>query len=1247
MSKIKSLVQPPLLVVLALALAPLAGCNQATQAPSASPGRISDAQLMLAKPPNTRAVIVHARGYGTGTITISPSGASCEAYDWGDSAHDSQVCWAFLPIGTPSATINASPTNGSTFTGWGVDGCVGSLSADCVVDLDRDRIVHVGFWPGGTMPRSEFRLRVDVLGFVDGQVTGTFVPSLPGGLGLACQVFDPEDRVNVRRTCSAVVPVGTQVTLAATPLAGGSAFSGWGGNCSGTGTCTVDMDRDLGVTAGFTRSGAGGGGGGGTVSPWTGTWTGAACGGAVLTVTSAGAVAYQDTCGAQGVGTVTSDGTYALSGLGCGGQNFDHQGSWTMVSGTLMHADADLRVSGGPWLPLGGINCDFTRPAVSPPVISSFTASPASITAGQASTLAWNVAGATTLSVDQGVGAVGGSSIVVNPVITTTYRLTATNAGGSSSATVTVTAMAPVHLAYDLYDDWSDSQNPFPGGAWRLYKAPGQLFTTNMNWGLPGADVPGWVDARYPATAHVPIWIRVAPGTSLDAGQMPAGSVMMHGAESGRTGTEFSYVTWTSPHAGLAVVSGGAWNSKTNDRPMTWSLRKNGVEFSRGDMVYADPYSSSNPFLFTLGSGGPGAVQQTVAAGDTLELWIYRTTTSTWANGVGVNLGVDLYTGAQVGSGAGAGTVGVQGGTISNALGAAVTVPAGALDGDIVISFAPTLAAAPPGVVAITPVYQFSPEGLVFSSPVTITLPVPAGVTTAAVYWERPDKSGFECIGGRVDPVTHTITVEVAYLGRGVVGQASPTRTVSGSAMTTYISATSRVSLPTPYFTAPAALVADGAGGVRSIQGVAGTGPAAGTFTITDVPVGEYLLNVGGDYRVTDSSSPNLSVRVGGRPASELTPLTSGTILDVTLSNLAPWQATDWLEFFSTETNSWGFDVGYWWGNPRPAVGNTTAVLSMDLLQLNGSGNPRYQITGSAGHRAYIAQLSSAVSQYGYPYKAMARLVELPSFDLLDGSTASVAGLFVDYAQASSTALDVRFSAWKAAFDQYGPPSATFYYSDDGGQVGVLAQPGQSEDGFYSSNADLLLLEDQTGTDVLTGAMHFGSPVSSPLAGSWGIIGSVRWIQPVFYQLPGTTGPVALYSSIQWSTSLPELERAAIYPPIGMPRSATVAGVPFYAGGSGVGLTPVIAWSAPSFGAVTGYRVNIWELRANASNLTRSYELPALRGFTTPHTSMTIPAGVLQAGRSYVFRIRAFGGAPGVAGLNEGHSSITSGIFTP
>src|SRR5512135_3457964 len=120
------------------------------------------------------------------------------------------------------------------------------------------------------------------------------------------------------------------------------------------------------------------------------------------------------------------------------------------------------------------------------------------------------------------------------------------------------------------------------------------------------------------------------------------------------------------------------------------------------------------------------------------------------------------------GEGGASGTVGTVGGQVAATGGAAVTVPPGALDGDTTVGLVPTSAAPPVGIGAVSALYQFEPDGVVFASPVTVTLPVPAGTATASVYWQRPDKTGFDALGGRVDPVAHTITVDVPHFSQGV-----------------------------------------------------------------------------------------------------------------------------------------------------------------------------------------------------------------------------------------------------------------------------------------------------------------------------------------------------------------------------------------------------------------------------------------------------------------------------------------------
>lgn len=75
-----------------------------------------------------------------------------------------------------------------------------------------------------------------------------------------------------------------------------------------------------------------------------------------------------------------------------------------------------------------------------PPVISSFTATPSSISSGAASTLTWNINGATLITIDPGIGTPASFySQPIYPTETTTYTLTAFNSNGTDNRTVTVT----------------------------------------------------------------------------------------------------------------------------------------------------------------------------------------------------------------------------------------------------------------------------------------------------------------------------------------------------------------------------------------------------------------------------------------------------------------------------------------------------------------------------------------------------------------------------------------------------------------------------------------------------------------------------------------------------------------------------------------------------------------------------------------------------------------------------------------
>ena len=77
-------------------------------------------------------------------------------------------------------------------------------------------------------------------------------------------------------------------------------------------------------------------------------------------------------------------------------------------------------------------------PTGAAPVISSFTASSQSVSAGTPVTLSWTVTNASYLIVSPDIGAVRGTSATVTPSQSTTYTLYATNAYGRTTATVNI-----------------------------------------------------------------------------------------------------------------------------------------------------------------------------------------------------------------------------------------------------------------------------------------------------------------------------------------------------------------------------------------------------------------------------------------------------------------------------------------------------------------------------------------------------------------------------------------------------------------------------------------------------------------------------------------------------------------------------------------------------------------------------------------------------------------------------------------
>jgi hypothetical protein len=591
--------------------------------------------------------------------------------------------------------------------------------------------------------------------------------------------------------------------------------------------------------------------------------------------------------------------------------------------------------------------------------------------------------------------------------------------------------------------------------------------------------------------------------------------------------------------------------------------------------------------------------------------------------------------------------IGVDGGSVTTPAGAVITVPFGALDRPITVTVQTGTAPAPGGVGAVSPLYQFGPEGTVFAKPVTVSLPLPRGVTDASVYWSKlGSTTEFEAIGGTI--ANGFITVETAHFSLAVIGAAAATRVVNGIGMTTWISATARQTLPQDFTTIPVeAVVRDAAGNLVSIPAVPGTGPALGTFTITGVPRGQYTLHAGSRYLVTATSSPDLGNSHGGRP--DVTPLGNhSALLDFDLTNLVPWQADSLLEMFSTEANVWDFGIQRA-ASPSLANGQTAAAFTFNLANASGSGEPPNLIQGSRGDHLYVAQLSNATSGNGLPYLAMSRVIQFPLFDTPVDGTVRLTGAMADVQRAKTTAIDFHSSAFRTQIVSEANPNTQVVCLGCVGTFAVLGQAGTAKDGFYAANSDPLTFTEPNGVDVKTGAMAYGSPATAGLVGSWGEIGLVRWTGRVFYPFPGKLS-ATLVAGFNWTADAATFAAPRVLtPPISFVGDLRIDGDGAFADQTLTSATPTVSWTAPSIGTPTHYSIRAYELFVSPAFARAQTRLVAT--IYTPNTSFQFLPGTLQSRHQYALVVSAVDApaatnAPFRTVLDDAQAFTPTGLLT-
>ncbi|MFA5051675.1 MAG: DNRLRE domain-containing protein [Patescibacteria group bacterium] len=155
---------------------------------------------------------VNKTGNGTGTVNSDVEGIDC-----------GEDCLEDI-YRTTVVTLTATPDVSSNFTEWS-GACTGT--GTCVVTMDDAKNVTANF------AIKRFTLNVTKSGTGTGTVYGS--------------------GINCGSTCSATYNYGTTVNLSQN-VGIQTTFTGWGGDCTGTGSCSVIMDQARNVNAIFTKN---------------------------------------------------------------------------------------------------------------------------------------------------------------------------------------------------------------------------------------------------------------------------------------------------------------------------------------------------------------------------------------------------------------------------------------------------------------------------------------------------------------------------------------------------------------------------------------------------------------------------------------------------------------------------------------------------------------------------------------------------------------------------------------------------------------------------------------------------------------------------------------------------------------------------------------------------------------------------------------------------------------------------------
>jgi hypothetical protein len=377
-----------------------------------------------------------------------------------------------------------------------------------------------------------------------------------------------------------------------------------------------------------------------------------------------------------------------------------------------------------------------------------------------------------------------------------------------------------------------------------------------------------------------------------------------------------------------------------------------------------------------------------------------------------------------------------------------------------------------------------------------------------------------------------------------------------------------------------------------------GDGSTSGTFSVSNVPAGEYLLRYGSYSHVTGSDTFDLSYdtqgRVDGQTAS------SGTYLSTTFTGLNPTQASDSIQVYIPNLGCWtarpvpigvsGFTDNIPWSTPG---GWTCSLLDASKDNLYFLQHVTTRISGKDVQVAkkYSGPLHVTMSNLG---------------------TQSVSSPMTDLTLNKVVRANLKGASFAALLTAVNP-SASSTYSD----FAVSAISDASERGFYGASGDFLESYNAPplSSDLDLGDVQYGNPFSNTIT-------FAQYVQQskMSYIAPGATSAKDFFGYIAvYTTKLPTASEG-IAPLVSPVVNARIQGTTLFSAQTINTRSPLLTWDAPAVGTATAYYVSVTGLTNSSGATVQS----SFQGFYTTKNSLQLPVGTLLAGGTYCFRIRAY-----------------------